>query len=164
MKFSEQANVFRKIPGLNQAEFIRNGWIHRNTYLNAPKILNSSYQTKENPNLFFAGQLSGVEGYVDSAASGLIAGINAGLLAAGLPLQVPPSNTALGALAHYISNADPEHFQPMNITFGLLASPEFQAIRDKRRKKELLVRSALDSVRKFASDVSFLREQHAAIG
>lgn len=164
MKFSEQANVFRKIPGLNHAEFIRNGWIHRNTYLNAPKILNSSYQTKENPNLFFAGQLSGVEGYVDSAASGLIAGLNAGLLAAGLPQQIPPSHTALGALAHYISNADPEHFQPMNITFGLLVSPEFQAIRDKRHKKELLVRNALDSVRKFASDLSSLREQHAAIG
>jgi methylenetetrahydrofolate--tRNA-(uracil-5-)-methyltransferase len=153
MRFSEQARVFRMIPGLQNAEFIRYGWIHRNTYLNAPKILLSTYQTRTNPQLFFAGQLSGVEGYVDSAASGLLAGINAARLALDLPLQVPPPETAIGALAHYISNADPDHFQPMNITFGLLHAPDLQIIKDKQRKKQLLVERALTSMREFAAEI-----------
>jgi methylenetetrahydrofolate--tRNA-(uracil-5-)-methyltransferase len=153
MKFPEQARVFRMIPGLQQTEFIRYGWIHRNTYLNAPSILEDTYQTKTNSNLFFAGQLSGVEGYVDSAGSGLLAGINAALHFLGLPPRVPPPHTALGALAHYISHADAKHFQPMNITFGLLVSPEIQAMRDKHRKKELLVDNALSSIREFAEQV-----------
>jgi methylenetetrahydrofolate--tRNA-(uracil-5-)-methyltransferase len=153
MRFSEQARVFRMIPGLQNAEFIRYGWIHRNTYLNAPKILLPTYQTRANPNLFFAGQLSGVEGYVDSAASGLLAGINAARLALGLQLHVPPSETAIGSLAHYISNADPDHFQPMNITFGLLHAPDLQIIKDKQRKKQLLVERALGSIRQFASQM-----------
>jgi methylenetetrahydrofolate--tRNA-(uracil-5-)-methyltransferase len=104
-----------------------------------------------------------VEGYVDSAASGLIAGINAGLLASGLPPQVPPPHTALGALAYYISHADSAHFQPMNITFGLLVAPELQAIRDKRRKKELLVQNAMESIREFAANLSRFRDQQAAV-
>jgi methylenetetrahydrofolate--tRNA-(uracil-5-)-methyltransferase len=163
MKFSEQARVLRMIPGLQNAEFLRHGWVHRNTYLNAPTILTESYQAKENPKLFFAGQLSGVEGYVDSAASGLLAGINAALLATGHPQQVPPPDSALGALAHYVSHADAKQFQPMNITFGLLVSPAVQAIRDKRRKKELLVQNALASIHKFASDISLLREEFTVI-
>ena len=154
MRFSEQSRVLRLIPGLQNAEFVRYGWIHRNTYLNAPQILRESYQTKTNPNLFFAGQLSGVEGYVDSAASGLLAGINAALHAFGLPSQVPPPQTALGALAYYISHADAKHFQPMNISFGLLRSPEIQAIKDKQRKKELLVANALKSIESFAVDLA----------
>lgn len=158
MRFSEQGRVFRMIPGLQNAEFIRYGWIHRNTYLNAPKLLLPTYQTRSNPNLFFAGQLSGVEGYVDSAASGLLAGINAARLALGLPLQVPPPETAMGALANYISNADPDHFQPMNITFGLLHAPDLQAIKDKQRKKELLVARALASIRRFADEILFTAE------
>ena len=158
MKFSEQARVLRMIPGLRDAEFIRHGWIHRNTYLNAPKILNSSYQVKWNPSLFFAGQLSGVEGYVDSAASGLIAGINAALVATGRSQAVPSLETALGALAHYISHADPAHFQPMNITFGLLVSPEIQAISNKKRKKELLAQNAIAAIRQFAAEISALRD------
>ncbi len=153
IRFSEQGRVFRMIPGLQNAEFIRYGWIHRNTYLNAPKLLLSTYQTRSNPHLFFAGQLSGVEGYVDSAASGLLAGINAARLALGLPLQVPPPETAMGALANYISNADPDHFQPMNITFGLLLAPDLQAIKDKQRKKELLVARALSSIRSFSEEI-----------
>jgi methylenetetrahydrofolate--tRNA-(uracil-5-)-methyltransferase len=154
MRFSEQDRVFRMIPGLEKAEFIRYGWIHRNTYLNAPALLLSTYQTKSNPSLFFAGQLSGVEGYVDSAASGLLAGINAARYALGLPSKVPPPSTAMGALAYYISNADPDHFQPMNITFGLLHAPDVQTIRDKKRKKELLATRALDAIRQFAEEVS----------
>jgi methylenetetrahydrofolate--tRNA-(uracil-5-)-methyltransferase len=153
MRFSEQARVFRMIPGLQNAEFIRYGWIHRNTYLNAPKILLSTYQTRTNPQLFFAGQLSGVEGYVDSAASGLLAGINAARLALDLTLHVPPPETAIGALAHYISNADPDHFQPMNITFGLLHAPDLQAMKDKQRKKQLLSERALASMRKFEAQI-----------
>ena len=163
MRFSEQARVLRLIPGLQNAEFVRYGWIHRNTYLNAPEILNASYQTKTRPELFFAGQLSGVEGYVDSAASGLLAGINAALYAYGLPSAVPPPFTALGALAYYISQADAKHFQPMNISFGLLRSPEVQSIKDKKRKKELLVANALQGMEEFASTVNRCRiaEQQA---
>ena len=153
MRFSEQARVFRLIPGLQNAEFIRHGWIHRNTYLQAPEILLETYQCKENPRLFFAGQLSGVEGYLDSAASGLLAGINAALQALNLPTRVPPPHSALGALAHYISHAEAKHFQPMNITFGLLRAPELQCIADKQRKKELLVSNALSAARAFAAEI-----------
>lgn len=153
MKFPEQARVFRLIPGLQQTEFIRYGWIHRNTYLNAPSVLLETYQTRANPSLFFAGQLSGVEGYVDSAASGLLAGLNAALFALGLQQMVPPPVTALGALAHYISHADAKHFQPMNITFGLLVAPEIQSMRDKHRKKEMLVQQALQKIREFAESI-----------
>jgi methylenetetrahydrofolate--tRNA-(uracil-5-)-methyltransferase len=150
MRFSEQARVLRLIPGLKNAEFLRYGWIHRNTYLNAPQVLLETYQTKARPNLFFAGQLSGVEGYVDSAASGLIAGLNAALFALGLPTRVPPPNTAIGALAHYIAHADSKHFQPMNITFGLMDAPEIQKMKDKKRKKEFLVEGALKAMEEFA--------------
>ena len=153
MKFSEQARVFRLIPGLQSGEFIRYGWIHRNTYLNAPAILTETYQARSNPALFFAGQLSGVEGYVDSAASGLLAGVNAARFALGLPARVPPPSTAIGALAHYISHADAKHFQPMNITFGLIVAPEIQSLRDKQRKKELLVKQALEAIREFAASI-----------
>src|SRR5262249_17739157 len=97
----------------------------------------------------FAGQLSGVEGCVDSAASGLLAGINAAMLALGQPSQVPPPNTALGALAYYISHSDVKHFQPMNISFGLLRDPETQSIRDKKHKKDILVRNALKAIEEF---------------
>lgn len=159
MKFLEQARLFRMIPGLHNAEFIRYGWIHRNTYLNAPSILMETYQTRKNPNLFFAGQLSGVEGYVDSAASGLLAGVNAALLSLGLPPSVPPPHTAMGALANYISHADAKHFQPMNITFGLLVAPQIQSMKDKQRKKELLVEQALHSIRNFAEN---LPQRHKA--
>jgi methylenetetrahydrofolate--tRNA-(uracil-5-)-methyltransferase len=158
MRFSEQARVLRLIPGLQNAEFLRYGWIHRNTYLNAPAVLTETYQTKSRPSLFFAGQLSGVEGYVDSAASGLLAGLNAAFLARGLPARVPPPHTALGALAFYISHSDAKHFQPMNITFGLLRSPEIQAMKDKRRKKELLSENALHAIEQFASDIHAAKE------
>lgn len=156
MKFPEQSRVFKLIPGLQQTEFIRYGWIHRNTYLNAPAVLKDTYQTHSNPRLFFAGQLSGVEGYVDSAASGLLAGVNAALLVLGMPQQVPPPSTAIGALAHYISHADARHFQPMNITFGLLVAPEIQSMRDKQRKKELLVNQAMEQIREFAANLQAL--------
>jgi methylenetetrahydrofolate--tRNA-(uracil-5-)-methyltransferase len=149
MRFSEQAKVFRLIRGLENAEFVRYGWIHRNTYLNAPQVLTATYQTRSNPKLFFAGQLSGVEGYVDSAASGLVAGLNAACMARGLSERIPPPDTAIGALAHYISHADSKHFQPMNITFGLLP-PLDQPVSDRAIRKKLLAERALTSITQFA--------------
>jgi methylenetetrahydrofolate--tRNA-(uracil-5-)-methyltransferase len=122
MKWGEQARVLRLIPGLEQAEFVRFGMIHRNTYINGPTVLRDTWQLKSRDDLFFAGQISGVEGYVESAASGLMAGRNAAALVLGQPLRVPPRTTALGALAHYVSHADPRHYQPTNITFGIMAA------------------------------------------
>jgi methylenetetrahydrofolate--tRNA-(uracil-5-)-methyltransferase len=120
MKWGEQARVLRMIPGLENAEFVRFGMIHRNTYINGPDVLRDTWQMKSNDDVFFAGQISGVEGYVESAASGLLAGRNAAARLLGQPLRVPPRTTALGALAHYVSHANPRHYQPTNITFGIM--------------------------------------------
>jgi methylenetetrahydrofolate--tRNA-(uracil-5-)-methyltransferase len=120
LKWGEQARVLRMIPGLEQAEFVRFGMIHRNTYINGPTVLLPTWQTRVRPDLFFAGQVSGVEGYVESAASGLIAGRNAARVAKGCPPIVPVRTTAIGALGHYVSHADPAHYDPTNITFGIL--------------------------------------------
>lgn len=124
LKWSEQARVLRMIPGLEQAEFVRFGMIHRNTYINGPAVLAETWQARVRPSLFFAGQVSGVEGYVESAASGLIAGRNAARLALGLPPIAPPRTTAIGALGHYVSHAEARHYQPSNITFGIIAPLE----------------------------------------
>jgi methylenetetrahydrofolate--tRNA-(uracil-5-)-methyltransferase len=120
MKWGEQSRVLRLIPGLEQAEFVRFGMIHRNTYINGPTVLRETWQTKARDDLFFAGQISGVEGYVESAASGLIAGRNAAALVVGEPPRVPPRTTAIGALAYYVSHAEPRRYQPANITFGIM--------------------------------------------
>ena len=120
IKWGEQTRVLRMIPGLERAEFVRLGMIHRNTYINGPTVLTPTWQTRTRPGLFFAGQVSGVEGYVESAASGLIAGRNAARLVLGLEPLAPPRTTALGALAHYVSHADPSNYQPTNITFGIM--------------------------------------------
>src|SRR5262249_13764099 len=120
MKWGEQARVLRMIPGLENAEFVRFGMIHRNTYVNAPTVLRETWQTRVRDDLFFAGQMSGVEGYVESAASGLIAGLNAAALAHGEPPSAPPRTTAIGALGYYASHADPKHYVPSNIAFGLI--------------------------------------------
>ncbi|HAK55254.1 MAG TPA: methylenetetrahydrofolate--tRNA-(uracil(54)-C(5))-methyltransferase (FADH(2)-oxidizing) TrmFO [Acidobacteria bacterium] len=120
LKWGEQDRVLRLIPGLERAEFVRFGMIHRNTYINAPAVLHATWQTRRRPDLFFAGQLSGVEGYVESAASGLMAGLNAAALALGRPPRAAPRTTALGALAHYVSHADSNDYQPTNIAFGLM--------------------------------------------
>ena len=119
LKWGEQKRVFRMIPGLQNAEFVRLGVMHRNTYINAPVVLKATLQTKSKTDLFLAGQMTGVEGYVESAGTGLIAGINCARLLAGMdPIKFPPE-TALGALANYITTADPQYFQPMNVNFGL---------------------------------------------
>jgi methylenetetrahydrofolate--tRNA-(uracil-5-)-methyltransferase len=120
LKWTEQARVLRMIPGLEQAEFVRLGMIHRNTYINGPTVLSETWQARTWPNLFFAGQVSGVEGYVESAASGLIAGRNAARLALGLEPLAPPRTTAIGALGYYVSHADPKYYDPTNITFGIM--------------------------------------------
>jgi methylenetetrahydrofolate--tRNA-(uracil-5-)-methyltransferase len=120
MKFGDQVRVFRLIPALEQAEFIRFGQMHRNTYINSPSLLRSTLQLKSNLQIFFAGQISGVEGYVESIATGLIAGRNAAALARGADLETFPRETALGSLTHYVTNADANLYQPANITFDLL--------------------------------------------
>jgi len=120
IKWGEQARVLRLIPGLESAEFVRFGMVHRNTYVNGPTVLAETWQVRARPTLFFAGQMSGVEGYVESAASGLLAGINAAALAQGRAVSAPPRTTAIGALAYYASHANPAHYEPSNITFGII--------------------------------------------
>jgi methylenetetrahydrofolate--tRNA-(uracil-5-)-methyltransferase len=124
LKWGEQARVLKLIPGLENAEFVRFGMVHRNTYINGPTVLRETWQTKARPDLFFAGQISGVEGYVESAASGLIAGRNAAALARGEQPSAPPRTTAIGALGYYVSHADPRNYQPTNITFGIMPPPD----------------------------------------
>ena len=120
VKWADQARVLRLIPGLEQAEFVRFGMVHRNTYVNGPTVLTETWQLRHHPSVFFAGQMSGVEGYVESAASGLIAGLNAAAMTNGQPTSAPPRTTAIGALAYYASHADPAHYEPSNITFGIM--------------------------------------------
>lgn len=119
MKWGAQKEVLQLIPGLENVEIVRYGVMHRNTFINSPRVLNSTYQLRENGNIFFAGQMTGVEGYVESAGSGLIAGINAAKTALGREPIEFPEETALGSMARYITEADPQNFQPMNINFGL---------------------------------------------
>jgi methylenetetrahydrofolate--tRNA-(uracil-5-)-methyltransferase len=116
------------IPGLENAEFVRFGMVHRNTYINGPTVLRDTWQIRTRDDVFFAGQISGVEGYVESAASGLMAGRNAAALVLDRPLRVPPRTTALGALAYYVSHADPRYYQPTNITFGIVAPIDDRAV------------------------------------
>ena len=120
IKWGDQARVLRMIPGLEQAEFVRFGMVHRNTYVNGPTVLADTWQVRAQPTLFFAGQMSGVEGYVESAASGLLAGLNAAALSKGEAVSAAPRTTAIGALAYYVSHANPAHYQPSNITFGIM--------------------------------------------
>jgi methylenetetrahydrofolate--tRNA-(uracil-5-)-methyltransferase len=135
MKWGEQARVLKMIPGLEHADFVRFGMIHRNTYINGPTVLRETWQTKMRDDLFFAGQISGVEGYVESAASGLIAGRNAASLVRGESVSAPPRTTAIGALAFYVSHAEPRNYQPTNITFGIIAPLQPVAGRKVPRKK-----------------------------
>jgi methylenetetrahydrofolate--tRNA-(uracil-5-)-methyltransferase len=148
LKWGEQKRVFRMIPALAQAEFVRMGMIHRNTYVNSPSTLEPTFETRKRPGLFFAGQMSGVEGYVESAASGLLAGIGAALRARGSEPVAFPEDTALGALGRYIARSDPRHYQPTNIAFGIL--PELpQRIRDKARRRLAMSERALASLAAF---------------
>lgn len=148
LKWGPQKEVIRLIPGLENAEIVRYGVMHRNTFINSPKLLRPTYQYKERDDLFFAGQMTGVEGYVESAASGLVAGINAARLVLGQDLVVFPRETAIGSMAHYITSANPNHFQPMNANFGLFAPLE-EKIKDKQRRNERYAQRALDTIQNF---------------
>jgi methylenetetrahydrofolate--tRNA-(uracil-5-)-methyltransferase len=142
LRIGDQQRVFRLIPGLGAAEFLRYGSIHRNSYVNTPAVLTSYLSLRDDPLTLLAGQMTGVEGYTESAATGLIAGINLARLLAGAEPVVPPPSTMLGALYRYLREADPRHFQPMNANFGLLDElPE--VVRDKRRKREMFAERAL---------------------
>ena len=142
LKFGEQARVLRLIPGLENARFLRYGQIHRNTYINAPSLLNATLQMKAHPSVLFAGQICGVEGYVESIATGLMAGMFAAALVEGIEPVAAPRATAFGSLVHYITQADPRKFQPANITFDLL--PEWERkIRDRKERHRLQCERAL---------------------
>lgn len=145
IKWGDQARLLRMIPGLENAEFVRYGMVHRNTYICGPRVLLPTWQTRHRADLLFAGQVSGVEGYVESAASGLIAGRNAAALAKGEAPQAPPRNTAIGSLAYYVSHADPKTYQPTNITHGIMPPLE-QPPRDKMKKKMLIAERALSDL------------------
>jgi methylenetetrahydrofolate--tRNA-(uracil-5-)-methyltransferase len=135
LTFGEQKRVFSMIPGLENAEFVRYGVMHRNTFLNSPKLLNNAYQMREIKNIFFAGQITGVEGYVESAASGLLAGINMAHYLADKPFVDFTRYTAIGALANYVSDESVEKFQPMNVNFGIMENLG-ERIRNKRERYE----------------------------
>ena len=146
LRYAEQARVLRLIPGLEEAEFLQYGQIHRNTYIRAPRVLCATMQMRERPHIFFAGQISGVEGYVESVATGWLAGTNAARLARGHELLEAPPKSAVGALARYVSSAATENYQPVNITFALLeplAEEHRRRIRRKRERRELQVELAL---------------------
>ena len=142
LKFGEQKRVFGLIPGLENAEFLRYGVMHKNTYINSPKLLDNTYRLKTDGNIFFAGQITGVEGYVESASSGLVAGINAAMAAMDKPPVVFDRATAHGALAHYVSDESVKNFQPMNVNFGILPSLE-ERIKSKKERYEKISKKAL---------------------
>ncbi len=142
LRWGEQERVFRMIPGLEHAEFVRYGQMHRNTFINAPALLQATMQCRKQRNLFFGGQITGTEGYVGSTASGLVAGLNAARLARGQPLLVFPRTTMIGALCHYVASAESEHFQPMKPNFGLLP-PLSGSTRGKRRRAQAYADRAL---------------------
>ena len=150
LKWGEQKRILRMIPGLEQAEIVRYGVMHRNTFINSPRALLPTYQFRERADLFFAGQMTGVEGYVESAAAGLIAGINAARLVLGEAPIVFPAETAMGSLARYITEADPDHFQPMNVNFGLFPPLETR-VKPKRERYRQLAARALRSMEEFSS-------------
>ncbi|HET8762777.1 MAG TPA: methylenetetrahydrofolate--tRNA-(uracil(54)-C(5))-methyltransferase (FADH(2)-oxidizing) TrmFO [Gemmatimonadales bacterium] len=145
LRIPEQRRIFSMIPGLENAEFLRYGSIHRNSYLNSPAALGTALSTRDDPALFFAGQLTGVEGYTESLGTGLLAGINLGRVLEGKPPAVPPPTTMLGGLYRYLRDADPAHFQPMNANFGLLDPLPGKVKKD--RKRELLAERALADFR-----------------
>ena len=153
LRSAEQKRVLQTIPGLQGAEFLRYGSIHRNSYVNAPAALTAHLSVQDDPTLLLAGQLTGVEGYTESAATGILAGINLARLLAGDAPLVPPPTTMLGALYRYLREADPAHFQPMNANFGLL-EPLDPPVKDKAKRRELLVARAVADFDRFAGQVA----------
>ncbi len=152
LKWGPQKEVIRLIPGLEEAEIVRYGVMHRNTFINSPNLLKPTYQYKDHEQLFFAGQITGVEGYVESAAAGIIAGINAAKLIKGEELVVFPEWTVIGSMAQYITNANPKNFQPINANFGLLP-PLDERIKNKKERYEQFAKRALDTIQNFVKKV-----------
>jgi len=152
MTWPEQKRVFRMIPGLRNAEFARLGSMHRNTFINAPALLLPTLQLKSEPRILFAGQITGVEGYVESAGSGFIAGINAARLANGAEISQPPPESALGALIRHVTNAEVKHFQPMNVNYGLF--PEIAGRIKKKDRRRMLAERALAEIDKWIPEVN----------
>jgi methylenetetrahydrofolate--tRNA-(uracil-5-)-methyltransferase len=162
LRYGEQARVIRLIPGLERAEFLQFGQIHRNTYINAPRVLAPTMQMRERPLVFFAGQISGVEGYVESVATGWLAGLNAARFAAGHDLKHAPQKSAMGALARYVSGAQTKNYQPVNITFALLEplnEEDKKRVRRKRERHQLQVELAL---KEWDTWLHTIQEQDAA--
>jgi len=153
LAWPEQQRIFRMIPGLEKAEFLRFGSIHRNTYINSPMLLTDTLQLRADPDLFFAGQITGVEGYVESAATGLLAGLFLHRIRIGAPVSIPPRTTALGALLRHVSRADGKRFQPMNVNFGL-----FEPLAGKIRKR---LRGAAYADRALSDLAGWIRESSA---
>jgi methylenetetrahydrofolate--tRNA-(uracil-5-)-methyltransferase len=163
MRIPEQQRVFRMIPGLAEAEFLRYGSIHRNSYLNSPASLTPHLSLRDDPQVLFAGQLTGVEGYTESSATGLLAGVNLARMLGGEDPIIPPPTTMLGALYRYLREANPRHFQPMNANFGLLEElPE--PVRDKRRKREMMAERALRDLGAWWDGVSAAVSGHGERG
>ncbi|AQX54037.1 FADH(2)-oxidizing methylenetetrahydrofolate--tRNA-(uracil(54)-C(5))-methyltransferase TrmFO [Priestia flexa] len=150
LKWGAQKEVLSLIPGLENAEVVRYGVMHRNTFINSPKLLRPTYQYREREDLFFAGQMTGVEGYVESAASGLMAGMNAARYVLGEELVVLPQETAIGSMAHYITHTNAKNFQPMNANFGLFKELEVR-IKNKKERNEALATRALETIQNFTT-------------
>ena len=150
LRYPEQQRVFRMIPGLENAEFLRFGSIHRNSYVNSPASLTPHLSLRDSPTTLFAGQITGVEGYTESSATGLLAGINLSRMLTGEAPVIPPPTTMLGALYRYLREADPTHFQPMNANFGLMEALE-TPIRDKRVKREKIAERALEAMQEWVN-------------
>jgi methylenetetrahydrofolate--tRNA-(uracil-5-)-methyltransferase len=156
LKYGEQAQVLRLIPGLENARFLRFGQIHRNTYINAPSLLTETLNLKRHPNVFFAGQISGVEGYTESIATGMLAGIHVARVSQGLPAMPPPRASALGSLVNYICHAEARNFQPANITFDLLPQLDEatrRRIRDKKQRHKMICENALRAFSDWAEEM-----------
>ncbi|MFI5239452.1 MAG: methylenetetrahydrofolate--tRNA-(uracil(54)-C(5))-methyltransferase (FADH(2)-oxidizing) TrmFO, partial [Gemmatimonadales bacterium] len=152
LRIPEQQRVFRMIPGLAQAEFLRYGSIHRNSYVNSPGVLSPALTLRDDARVCLAGQITGVEGYTESTASGLLAGINLSRVMRGESPVIPPTTTMLGALYRYLREADPRHFQPMNANFGLVDDLD-ELVRDKRVKKERMAERAVRDLRAWRDDL-----------
>lgn len=152
LKFGEQKRVFSLIPGLENAEFMRYGVMHRNTFINSPKLLNCYYQMKDFENIFFAGQITGVEGYVESASSGLMAGINMARKIEGKKMINFTKATAIGALANYISDSSVEKFQPMNVNFGIMEKLD-RRVKNKRERYEEISKKAIETLNKIQGEI-----------
>jgi methylenetetrahydrofolate--tRNA-(uracil-5-)-methyltransferase len=152
LTISEQKRVFRMIPGLENAEFLRYGVMHRNTYIDSPGLLTPTYSTVARPTLFFAGQMTGVEGYIESAASGLLAGINAALLFKGEEKKIFPETTVIGSMAAYVSRGGTGKFQPMNANFGIIKPLDKKVKGGKSARNEALYHRGIEELKNFIDE------------